>query len=635
MRIKTVTILSLFVVFVIALAAVFINFSLVPAALSFAEENRQLENAISDYLIKMQLPINVLKNISSQYETSDEARTNVKLEEAFQRNAAILDQLSQQTARDLYHLKDSLIRMNEFSLNRHAVELQESAHVMDELMAAAMRISQQTTQSSQVAGVVIAIESNYVNMKQAFESIVASNKTINARVIQDMTMLLNFMFILLLIALSLFGTGVLWFIHVQLPFMMRSLNAINNHDYSQYSPQAAKPFFVEEKEIHSQIEAIIDENRFIDDVRELLLGTYLMDDAMEALYKLLKVPFAIDRIGIAFVDYDEQKIIAQYGVVGEGKVLLGPGFEIDIEGTTLKSFLTTGKATISHDLAAEFNERPNSPALKLLIKEGILSNMILPMTMGSAVFGFLFLSSRKANHFNDEMLHIAEKTVYEIKGLLNRAYFTKVIFTKITHSFAELVDQKDNETGDHIHRMVNYSTVLAKGLLAKPIDGYRVDQKFILELEHNASSHDIGKVGIPDNILKKPGKLTPDEWEIMKTHAAIGGNVFSDLRGGLKLFDPDFYRMAEEITRHHHEKWDGSGYPDGLEGDAIPLSARIVAVADVFDALTSKRVYKDAFDLEQSLRIIRESSGSHLDPVLVEVFFDNLDPILRIMNTNG
>jgi HD-GYP domain-containing protein (c-di-GMP phosphodiesterase class II) len=179
--------------------------------------------------------------------------------------------------------------------------------------------------------------------------------------------------------------------------------------------------------------------------------------------------------------------------------------------------------------------------------------------------------------------------------------------------------------------MVKYSVAIARGLRLKKLPGYEIDRKFILEIERNASSHDIGKVGIPDSVLKKPGKLNPDEWVTMKTHAAIGADIFRDLRMGLTAFDPEFYKMAEEIARHHHEKWDGTGYPDGLKGTEIPLSARIVAIADVFDALTSKRVYKEAFSLDDSLDIIRNSRGNHLDPVIVDVFFENLEVMKAIM----
>lgn len=178
--------------------------------------------------------------------------------------------------------------------------------------------------------------------------------------------------------------------------------------------------------------------------------------------------------------------------------------------------------------------------------------------------------------------------------------------------------------------MVSYSVVLANGLKDHHLPGYQMSKKSVLELERYAPSHDIGKVGIPDHILKKPGKLNSEEWQLMKTHPLIGANVFKGLREGLNVFDSEFFKLAEDVARYHHEKWDGSGYPYGLSGIQIPVSARIVAIADVFDALSSKRVYKEAFSFERAVEIIQQDAGTHFDPVLVDIFLANIDQIHEI-----
>ena len=136
-----------------------------------------------------------------------------------------------------------------------------------------------------------------------------------------------------------------------------------------------------------------------------------------------------------------------------------------------------------------------------------------------------------------------------------------------------------------------------------------------------APMHDVGKIGIPDHILLKPGRLDKDEWEIMKKHAAIGAEI---LRGS----DAEFIQVAETVAMTHHEKWDGSGYPKGLKGEDIPVEGRIVAIADVFDAMTSKRPYKEPLPVGESLKIIKEGSGTHFDPAVVEAFFAVKDEIL-------
>ena len=202
----------------------------------------------------------------------------------------------------------------------------------------------------------------------------------------------------------------------------------------------------------------------------------------------------------------------------------------------------------------------------------------------------------------------------------------------MTFAFAQLVEAKDDETGDHIKRVTEYATIIAKGLQENHLPDYEINRNFINDIERNTSSHDIGKIGIPDNILNKPGKLTEEEFEIMKSHSELGYKVFNELGEGLRIFERDYYKTASEIARSHHEKWDGSGYPEGLIGKDIPISARIVAIADVFDALSSARVYKKAFSFEKSVKIIKESSGNHFDPYLVEIFMKKIDSIKQIYN---
>jgi putative two-component system response regulator len=146
------------------------------------------------------------------------------------------------------------------------------------------------------------------------------------------------------------------------------------------------------------------------------------------------------------------------------------------------------------------------------------------------------------------------------------------------------------------------------------------DENTVETILYAAPMHDLGKIGIPDQILMKPAKLDPVEWEIMKQHTIIGAKI-------LKGSDAEFIRLGESIAICHHEKWDGRGYPNGLEGKAIPIAGRIVAIADVFDALTSQRPYKEAFPWEKSLAIIREGRGSHFDPEVADAFFAIQDEI--------
>ncbi|MGY4494572.1 response regulator [Pseudomonas sp. TE3610] len=190
------------------------------------------------------------------------------------------------------------------------------------------------------------------------------------------------------------------------------------------------------------------------------------------------------------------------------------------------------------------------------------------------------------------------------------------------HAMASLAETRDNETGNHIRRTQHYIRLLADLLREHPRFRHFLDEDTIRLLFKSAPLHDIGKIGIPDHILLKPGRFTPEEFEIMKTHTTLGRDAIQHAENqlGVKV---DFLRLAKEIAYSHQEKWDGSGYPEGLAADDIPISARLMAVADVYDALISRRVYKPGMPHEQAVGIIREGRGSHFDPDICDVFVAN------------
>lgn len=197
------------------------------------------------------------------------------------------------------------------------------------------------------------------------------------------------------------------------------------------------------------------------------------------------------------------------------------------------------------------------------------------------------------------------------------------------HALARLAETRDPETGNHLRRTQEYVRILAKRLQNHPRFSAYLDNRTIDALAKSAPLHDIGKVGIPDHILLKPGKLTPEEWAIMKTHAELGSNAIAQAEADAEK-PVEFLAIAKEIAHYHHEKWDGSGYPCGLSGDAIPISARLMALADVFDALICHRVYKPAMPFEQARDIILEGSGAHFDPDIVAAFVSEGSTFLSI-----
>jgi PAS domain S-box-containing protein len=202
--------------------------------------------------------------------------------------------------------------------------------------------------------------------------------------------------------------------------------------------------------------------------------------------------------------------------------------------------------------------------------------------------------------------------ITEIENLQNELVQTQ---REIIFKLGQIAETRSEETGNHVKRVAEYSKLLAQKI--------NLNKEDINLLFLASPMHDIGKIGIPDSILNKPGKLDPNEWEVMKTHAQIGYEIFKDSSRPI-------LKAASIVSYTHHEKWDGSGYPLGLKGDDIHIFGRVTAVADVFDALGSDRVYKKSWPLENILDFFKKESGKHFDPNLIKIFIDNLDEFLEI-----
>ncbi len=190
---------------------------------------------------------------------------------------------------------------------------------------------------------------------------------------------------------------------------------------------------------------------------------------------------------------------------------------------------------------------------------------------------------------------------------------------QIIQRLGRAAEYKDNETGLHVIRMSHYSKIIAQGM--------GLSEDFCEVLLNAAPMHDVGKIGIPDAILLKPGPLNDEEWQVMRTHPAMGAGIIGENHG-------DLLKMAREVALTHHEKYDGMGYPNNLAGNEIPVSGRIVAIADVFDALTTARPYKKAWPIEQAIAYIEQHSGVHFDPSIVPIFHERIDDILEIKRQN-
>jgi putative two-component system response regulator len=247
------------------------------------------------------------------------------------------------------------------------------------------------------------------------------------------------------------------------------------------------------------------------------------------------------------------------------------------------------------------------------------------------------LAARIGNAFEKKRLHDAENKHRELLQNYNltleeqvRAQVKQLSKAHLStiFSMSKLAESRDPETGEHLERMREYCKIVAQELRNHPVHKSIIDDKYIENIYLASPLHDIGKVGVPDRVLLKPGKLTDEEFDEIKKHPGFGAET---LRAVNEEFpDNDFVHIGIEIAETHHEKWDGSGYPNGLSETDIPLSGRILALGDVYDALTSKRCYKDAFSHEKSRDIILEGKGKHFDPDVVEAFLKREDDFVDV-----
>lgn len=196
---------------------------------------------------------------------------------------------------------------------------------------------------------------------------------------------------------------------------------------------------------------------------------------------------------------------------------------------------------------------------------------------------------------------------------------------EVVYAFADVIEGRDGSTGEHIKRTAAYVRIIAGALKEKGYYAKKLSPEYMDYLLKAAPMHDFGKIVVTDIVLKKPGTLTEEEYDIMKLHTVKGAEMIKDSLAALE--DPEYIKMAYQVARYHHERWDGKGYPDGLKKEDIPLCARIMAVADVFDAVSQKRCYRDAMTLDESFAIIKEGAGSQFDPLIAEVFLEMRDKV--------
>lgn len=261
-------------------------------------------------------------------------------------------------------------------------------------------------------------------------------------------------------------------------------------------------------------------------------------------------------------------------------------------------------------------------------RSGYASSYTMPMFNNGTFFGFVFFNSRETGSFTPEVLRDLDAIGHLIALLVINELESLHMLTAAIKTTGHITHLRDPETGSHMDRMSRYSRLIAAGLARS--GRYQLDDDYIEHIFMFSPLHDIGKIGIPDDILLKPGKLTCEEIRVMAGHVNKGQEIIDELLENFGLKKLDHVEVLQNIVRYHHERVDGSGYPEGLSGEAIPLEARIVAVADIFDALTSRRPYKEAWSNDDAFGQLQDLAGKQLDADCVAVFVENRSEVETI-----
>ena len=288
----------------------------------------------------------------------------------------------------------------------------------------------------------------------------------------------------------------------------------------------------------------------------------------------------------------------------------------------LAVILIVGFQLVNHGILKPINEMANSAELFAFNnQESIEKNL-------SQIQNLKIRTGDEIENLYKSFVKMTEDSVKYIEDVKNKNKTISKMQDALIITLADLVESRDENTGQHIKKTATYVKIILEEMQREGIYSEQMNKKFVDDVYKSAPLHDIGKIAVPDAILNKPGKLTNEEFDKMKTHTTAGGKILSSI---IEMV-PEAHYLEEAINlaTYHHERWDGRGYPTGLAGENIPLSARIMAVADVFDALVSKRSYKEGFPLEKAMNIIVEESGTHFDPKLVEVFVAAKDKVFEV-----
>lgn len=349
-----------------------------------------------------------------------------------------------------------------------------------------------------------------------------------------------------------------------------------------------------------------------------------LHDKLRATHRSLNETFSfIVRIAIAVYDPETKVLKTFLHSSGDDNPL--DHYQSLLENaSSLKSIVERGKPRVVNDLYEFYaGEHKHTQKIK---DQGYAASYTMPIYNEGVFIGFLFFNSDKKDVFNESVLRQLDLYGHMISLLLINEFTSVKTLTAAIKTTGNLSHLRDPETGCHLDRMSRYSRIIANALA----DVYELNDSYIEHIFMFSPLHDIGKIGIPDNILLKPGPLNEEERSIMQSHATKGRKMIDDILNNFALVSFEHVDILRNIAEYHHEAINGTGYPFGIKGNEIPLEARIVAVADVFDALTSERSYKEAWSNEKAIETLKELAGESLDKDCVHALIQNMDKVKEV-----
>ena len=355
-----------------------------------------------------------------------------------------------------------------------------------------------------------------------------------------------------------------------------------------------------------------------------------LDEIIKFVYEEFNGLLPIDWVAMLRMDVSKKHMVVGH-IYSKEEQMLREGDVISTSHPVIKNVFNENKVISFDNIKEELESYHEGDSFFInLVRMNMKSMIVFPLSISGDERALLVFATREENAYRTSHRELLNNITSQVSNAFDRSIGMESLVVSAVEGLAKLAESRDPETGDHLVRMSLYSYILAKELYDEGIYQGGYGSGYPRHVYNFAPMHDIGKVGVEDSILLKPGKLTDEQWVEMKKHPVVGADVLRRCESQVNHAGYSMFKIGIEIAEGHHEKFDGSGYPYQRKGEEIPLSARIVALADVFDALTSRRPYKEAWPVEKALKLIDDESGKHFDPDVVKAFKSALPKIMEV-----